>query len=195
MRRRKETNKKMLVSVFIIAIMVLSVFGFMLSYQTNQTEKIESYNGYTFARTNKGFMTKIEGKEFYFDYYPADLETINQTGELLQTLADKKALAITYNPNSELAVRMAEIQFDIEQKTQKKGDIYVTRALTNSTGYALPEITCQNATQAMPVIRLKQGKTTHIQSENNCITLNAGTETELNALYTKTLYTILGVMK
>ena len=38
--RRNIINKKVLMSIFIAAVMVLSVFGFIMSYQTNRRDKL-----------------------------------------------------------------------------------------------------------------------------------------------------------
>ncbi|MBW3004463.1 hypothetical protein KY310_01365 [Candidatus Woesearchaeota archaeon] len=195
MARKKLINKKMLVSLFIIAIMVLSAFGFMLSYQTNQTEKLDEYNGYTFKKTTQGFMTEINDQKVYFSYYPGDLEQVNISEDIAITLSSAEMLLITYDPNSDFAESIAELEFDMEQKTQKVGKPFIATGLTNATDYALPQITCKNATAEVPVIYLKRGKTSEITADNNCITIAAETESILNAFYTKVLYVIFGVMK
>jgi hypothetical protein len=195
MARRKTINKKMLVSLFIIAIMVLSAFGFMLSYQTNQAEKLDEYNGYNFKKTTQGFMTEINDQKIYFDYYPGDLEQVNVSEDAKAILSKAEVLLVTYDPNSDFAESIAELEFDMEQKTQKTGRPYIAKGLTNATGYALPQITCNNATSETPVIYMKRGEKSEITSSNNCITLAAETESILNAFYTKTTYIIFGVMK
>jgi len=195
MARRKTINKKMLVSLFIIAIMVLSAFGFILSYQTNQTEKLEEYNGYSFKKTTKGYLTEINDQKLYFDYYPGDLEQINITDDAKAILSQAEVLVITYDPNSDFAELIAEKEFDLEQKTDKTEKPFIAKGLTNATDYALPQITCANATAEMPVIHMKRGNTSKITAKNNCIILEAETESILNAFYTKVAYIIFGVIQ
>lgn len=195
MARRKRINKKVLMSIFIVAIMVLSVFGFMMSYQTNQQDKLEDYNGFKFSRTQKGIKTNIEGKAFYFNYYPGDLENITIPEEAKLLFSDAKVFFFTYDPESEFASTIAEKQFDMEQKLTKIGSRFITKGFTNSTGYALPQITCANATPAMPVYQIEQCNETKIIIEDNCVKLTAANEFELNAYHTKLLYIFLGVMK
>jgi len=43
--------------------------------------------------------------------------------------------------------------------------------LKESETYNLPIITCENSTLEMPVVILKQGNSTNITSNNNCINL------------------------
>ncbi len=195
MARKKLINKKVLMSIFIVAIMVLSAFGFMMSYQTNQSEKLDEYNGHEFKKTGQGFMTVINDEKIYFNYYPGDLEKINISDDTKAILSDAEAMFITYDPDSDFAEAIAEIEFDMEQKTEKIGKPFIAKGLTNATDYALPQITCSNATKVMPVLYVKRGKTAEITASNNCITLTAETESILNAYYTKLLYITFGVMK
>lgn len=195
MAKKKQSSKKMWISLFIVAIMILSAFGFMLSYQTSETGGTEEYNGHKLVQTQKGLMIKIDGKESYFNYYPASLETLNFSDSIKSELANTKALWVTYDPDSDFAATIAEKQLDMEQKLFDTKEIYIARGLANATGYALPEITCKNATEPMPVLYLKKGNKTTIESAENCITLTAATEQELNLYHAKIMYLILGVMK
>ena len=196
MARKKTINKKVLMSIFIVAIMVLSVFGFMMSYQTNQqSEKLDEYNGHEFKKTSQGFMTELNDEKIYFKYYPGDLEKINISDDAKAILSETEAMFITYDPDSDFASAISELEFDMEQKIQKIGKPIIAKGLTNATDYALPEITCSNATAVMPVLYVKRGEKSEVTSSNNCITLTAETESILNAYYTKLLYITFGVMK
>ena len=165
MARRKTINKKVLMSIFIVAIMVLSVFGFMMSYQTNQRDKLAEYNGFEFSRTQSGLMTEIDGKEMYFNYYPGDLAELSFPEDAGLILADSKVFYVTYDPNSDFATAIAEQQLDMELKLIELGDTFMSKGFTNATGYALPEITCANATAETPVYQIVEGKNSSIKTE------------------------------
>ena len=195
MTRRKRINKKVLMSIFIVAIMVLSVFGFMMSYQTNQRDKLADYNGFEFSRTQHGLMTEIDGNEMYFNYYPGDLEKLSFPDDASLILADSKVFYVTYDPDSDFATAIAEQQLDMELKLNKLGDRFISKGFTNATGYELPEITCANATAAIPVYQIIDGENSSIQTEESCVILTIANEPDLNAYHTRILYTILGVMK
>ncbi|MBW2985826.1 hypothetical protein KY333_00475 [Candidatus Woesearchaeota archaeon] len=194
MARKKLINKKVLMSLFIVAIMVLSAFGFMMSYQTNQRDKLADYNGFKFSRTQNGLVTKINNQELAFNYYPEDLEQINMSDDAKLLLSGTKVLFVTYDPNSDFASSIAEQQLDMEQKFIKVGDRFLTKGFTNATGYALPQITCANATAAMPVYQIEQSNETKVEVSDNCVILTVASETELNAYHAKVLYLLLGVM-
>ena len=174
--------------------MVLSVFGLMMSYQTNQRDKLADYNGFTFSRTQAGLITKINGQELAFNYYPEDLEKINMSDDAKALLSGTKVLFVTYDPNSEFSSSIAEQQLDMEQKFIKLGDRFLTKGFTNATGYALPQITCANATAAMPVYQIGQSNETKLEVSDDCIMLTVASESELNAYHAKVLYLLLGVM-
>jgi hypothetical protein len=194
MARKKRFNKKIMMSLFIVAIMVLSVFGFVMSYQTNQRDKLADYNGFTFSSSQAGLMTKINGQELSFNYYPEDLEKINISDDAKAILSETKILFVTYDPNSDFASVIAEQQLDMEQKFITLGDRFMTKGFTNATGYALQQITCANATSAMPVYQIEQSNETKIEVSDNCLILTVASESELNAYHAKILYLMLGVM-
>ena len=195
MARKKKLNKKVLMSIFIVAIMVLSAFGFMMSYRTKQKGATEVYNGVELTQTRQGLMMEVNENAVYFNYHPKDLESINMTDNIQSILANTKALIITYDPDSEFAPVMGEIQFDMEQQLLDTEKVYLARGLTNATGYTVPEFTCSNATESMPAVYLKKGEKSELMLDNNCIILTASTEPELQMFYTRILYTIFGVMK
>ena len=60
--------------------------------------------------------------------------------------------------------------------------------------YNYPIITCDNATEFIPVIYLKKGEETQIYTEGNCIIAEAAFEQAFIALKDKLMYTILGIL-
>ena len=140
-------------------------------------------------------MTKIDGKEMYFNYYPGDLDELNFPDDAGLILADSKVFYVTYDPNSDFATAIAEQQLDMELKLIELGDTFMSKGFTNATGYALPEITCANATAETPVYQIVEGKNSSIKTEESCVILTIANEPDLNAYHTRILYTILGVMK
>ncbi|MEM4263786.1 MAG: hypothetical protein QW666_02735 [Candidatus Woesearchaeota archaeon] len=189
-------NKKMMVSIFIVAIMVLSTFGFMLSYETSGGQKQE-YNGHKLIITEQGIKAKINDKDLYFTYFPTQLEDINMTSNIKDVLKNMKMITITYNPDSEWAEAMAEIQYQAEQTIPEYTDIYVARGVTKAkeNEYTIPEVTCNNATAGAPVLELADGNSTEMIQKENCIIATAESENDFYKVYERILYTILGIME
>lgn len=194
--RKPLINKKMLISLFIVFVMVLSTFGFIFSYQTGGGEKQE-YNGHKLTITEQGTMAKIGGKKIYFNNFPTQLEDINMSTPLKDALKNAKMLTITYNPGEDWAEAMADVQYQAEQSLPEYTEIYVARGVTNAKdfNYTLQEITCKNATAGAPVLELKEGNETEIALKGSCIVASAKSENDFYRIYERILYVILGIME
>lgn len=194
--RKPIINKKMLISLFIVFVMVLSTFGFILSYQTGGGQR-EEYNGHKLTITEQGTKVKFNGKSIYFNNFPTQLEDINMSAELKDILKNAKMLTVVYNPGEEWAEAMAEVQYQAEQSLPKYTEIYVARGVTNAKdfNYTLPEFTCKNATAGAPVLKLQEGNETEIILQNNCIIASAESENDFYRIYERILYVLVGIME
>lgn len=193
--RKPLINKKMLISLFIVFVMVLSTFGFIFSYQTGGGERQE-YNGHKLTLTDQGTMAKIDGKKIYFSNFPTQLEDINMSTPLKDALKNAKMLTITYNPGEDWAEAMADVQYQAEQSLPEYTEIYVARGITSADfNYTIPEVTCKNATTGAPVLELKEGNETEITLKGNCIIASAKSENDFYRIYERILYLILGIME
>jgi len=185
-------DKKVVMSVFIAAIMILSTIGFVANYQTSESLK---YNGHKFYKTQKGLMTRMDGKALYFNYFPKSLEDINVTEGISSILNNKESVSFTYNPNATHADAIAEMYFYLEQAFTGMKNAYVLQGLTNSTGYTLPEINCKDATEFVPVLIFEQSNETRITTENNCVKAYFATRTDVSRLGDRIVYSITGIMQ
>lgn len=187
-------DPKVLVSLFIAGIMILSTLGVMLDYQTGSNSKME-YNGYKFEQMYDGIQTKINGQKFMLTYFPEQLERINISAEAKQMLKDMQVFAITYDTASEYKESFAEQQFNLAEKLAL-ADKYVIPGVLNNTGMEqIPVITCKNATSTMPVILFQEGITTNTTLKNNCLTVNIGSMYEAPQAGDLLFYQITGVMQ
>lgn len=189
-------NKKMFLSLFIVAIMVLSTFGFIFSYQTSSGEKQE-YNGHKLTVTEQGVKAKVNDKNIYFTYFPTQLEEINMSASLIDALNNLKMITVVYDPNAEWAGAMADVQYQAEQSIPEHTDVYIARGVTNVTGtdYTIPELTCRNATAGAPILELKEGNQTEIEMKGNCIIATAKSEIDFYRIYERIFYVLIGIMK
>ena len=71
-----KNKKQVMISLFIISIMVLSVLGFMFGGNEEPTQNALNYNGFEFVKIQDKFVLELEGKQFYFDYFPDELQNI-----------------------------------------------------------------------------------------------------------------------
>lgn len=190
-RRAKEP--KVLVSLFIAAIMIFSTLGFILDSQSGGNNKLE-YNGYKFEQMYDGIQTKINGQKFMMTYFPEQLEHINISESAKQMLKGINVFTITYDPESEYKESFAEQQYNLAEKLAVI-DKYVIPGVSNNTGIEqMPVITCKNATISMPVIFFHEGITTNMTLKNNCITISIGSMYEAQQIGDLLFYQITGVM-
>ncbi len=185
-------DKKTWMSLFIAVIMIVSVIGFSLSF-AQPAEKLE-YNDYTFVRTAQGLQTKVNNIKLYFYHFPRDLEDIPFADGAKTALGNARVLWFSYDSNDLFGQESADALYYIEEVLGTLDKTYVQRGLVNNTGYQLPEITCANASAAVPVLILKSGNETAISFESNCIIGTAASDKEVYQVGDRLLYQALGVM-
>jgi hypothetical protein len=180
-------------AIFIVFIMVFSIFGFMMNYVFGTGENF-TYNDIRFSTTEQGIKAKINGVKYTFIFAPQQVEWISMPEETAQQLQNTKYIAVTYDPESRFATTIAEAQLYLEQQLSN-ADIYVERGLTNNTEYPeIKQITCASATSEQPVLELRASNSTEIIVEGDCLIANAAEEREIYAISERALYTMLGVM-
>jgi hypothetical protein len=186
-------DQKTGMSIFIAVIMIVSVIGFALTM--GEPGQQEEYNSHKFTRTNAGWKTKIDGKSTEFLTFPSELENIPFDEGAKTAMEDVKVMWFVYNPKELYSQEVADALFYMEEMLNNADTLYVQRALTNSTGYALPEISCANATVSVPVLILQSGNETSIKHENGCITATAEDGRDIYRIADRLLYQAFGVME
>ena len=187
-----QWSKKTLMSIFIAAIMILSVIGFAFTF-TEPPARLE-YNNIAFAQTVQGLQAKINGTKLTFYYFPGQLEDIAFDEGAKVALEGTRVIWLSYDPNDLYASEIADVLYYMEQTLDTVGDMYVQRGLVNNTDYPLPEITCANATVTVPVLVMQSNNETGITHANGCITATAGSSQEVYQVGDRLLYQAFGVM-
>jgi len=188
---KKKTNWALWITVALVFLMVSSTLGF-ISLQTQGTQL--TYNGYDFVQTNQGYSTSIDDTQMTFQYFPDTIDHIEVPQSLLNTILNSKVVTVTYNPQDNNTESLALIQYNLF-KTLEIKDIYIIRALTNNTGYNLPQVSCDNATFQNPVIHLKTGNQTEFTKENNCLIVSGYNRVEFAQIHDRLLYGLLEVIQ
>lgn len=187
-------DKKTWMSVFIAVIMIVSVIGFALSFAQPPAERLQ-YRDHKFIRTQQGVQTKINNIKVYFNYFPRDLEDIQFNEGAKAAMDGVRVFWFSYDPNDLYAREIADVLYYMEEVLGTVNDQYVQRGLVNNTDYALPQITCANATTAVPVLIIQSGNETKVEHENGCITAFASGERAVYQVGDRVLYQALGVME
>ncbi len=194
---KRERRNKIILSVVIALLMVLSTFGFVLDYaggSNGQTERVQSdYGALTFKVSGQTVVTKVNGQTLQFGFFPNQLSSI-EVGTGVKEALRQPTIYITSDvadpyvgPIDEMALRFSEMMPILTQG-------YVIPAFTNMTQYNRPAISCANASVSMPVLYFKYGNDTAVTYQDGCVIAEARTPTDLVAVADKLFFTVMGVV-
>ncbi len=191
--RKQLISNKVLISIFISFIMVTSIMGFIIGSFRTAEEELE-YKNLLFTKSGNYWETEINDMKIRTTYFPSELEDINVSEDALSKLKSTKMIYITtpvQGPNLD-AISLASFELaDFLTPFQ----IFSQAAISdNNTGYALPLITCQNATLFVPVISIENANQTQAYLEGDCIILEAQYAQDFIRLKDKIILKFVGIM-
>jgi len=191
--KQKEKNRGKFFSIFIVVIMTMSVLGFLIGGRNSGEQKLK-YNDITFTRKDNTWVALINDRQLVFDYFPEQVENINISQEIINKL-NTLEIDTTYDLNDSFAEGIALSQYRFQQNIGAITNIYVRQGLTSNNTFNLPILTCENATDFVPVIYFKQSNETKIYSENKCIIIEADSEAGFLIAKDRLLYGYFKIIK
>jgi len=169
--------------------MVASVVGFIWQGGGAIVDK-----GLKFKEAGNKFATKIDGKNREFYTLPQQAELIEADQAAIDALKSTRMLYITSDPNSTLKQSIALAEFEIGNIFIEEG-IYATHAFTTENEFGAMQLTCDNATAAVPVIYFTNSTETKISYENNCIIIESTSDFNMLSVRDRLLYGYYGILK
>jgi hypothetical protein len=165
---RQEKNRSIIyVTIFIALIMVLSVIGFLWGGSGKEQYR---YGKFSFSYENGEWKTNLGGKQLAFKHLPYETLNITVPEGAKSYLSNARMVYISYDP-SENREELALVQFNLGKNLETMGR-FVVNALSTENQNNAPVITCQNSTQAVPVIIIKKNRDfDSISLNNSCIIL------------------------
>lgn len=192
-KERKFLSGKVWVSILIIAIMVLSTAGFLLG-RGGESSSL-SFNKHTFTKESNGYYTNLNGKNVRFDFFPAEInETFADKGAI-DRIKNTKMIYMTSNFSGKYAQTEEEIKYELSIRLAKEFSIYATSGFTTNTSYKTMTVSCANATQFTPVVDFREGNSTGIRLEGNCVVVEGNSASGFIALKDRLLYGMYGIME
>jgi len=192
--RREEKNsifsKRNIVALFIVFLMV---FGFGGLVVDNIAKEKYEYNNFKFKFQNNVWSTEINNIKFTFDYFPTEIENIDLSADLTNKISNTLQIDSTYDLSDSYTEAISLAQFNLGQSLAVL-NIHLRTGLTQTNEYALPIITCSDATEQIPIIYFKESDQTKVYLENNCIIAEAATEIDFIRIKDRLLYSILKIM-
>jgi len=180
-------NKKVIASLVIAFLLISSIFGFVLSYQAQDTSV--KYGKYRFNIIQNQYITNIDGKKMSFLMLPFDVESINISEA--KSLLQKEVWTVSYDQNSSFAEALADAQYYLEY--QLEGKRIIERALLEDG--QLPKRTCMDATDVQLVIELREANESDIVVSGNCIIISSFEPIDVYRQTERVVYDVLGVMQ
>ncbi|MBS3114554.1 hypothetical protein J4448_05625 [Candidatus Woesearchaeota archaeon] len=192
MKDKKEKKRWGLI-LFIVFIMIGTSVSFVFFGFSPATERVK-YNGFSFVNNGNMWIAKISGREAAFSFLPSEVESVLAFEDFSKRLQGKLEIDVTYDLNSTYkeSIALANHQMGL---TLAAYGIFVRKGFTTNNTFNLPIITCDNATINVPVVYFRQGNTTNINIENNCIIAEASANADFIMVKDRLLYGMLGVMK
>src|SRR3989338_71787 len=187
---RAQGRRKKLLSSIVIVLMVASVIGFYFGSSDEGT--VQRYKGIKFITTPQGVFATIEGVRYGFNSLPSQVEAIPSAsvGSMLRS----PFLFVTYEPQSNYSQGFAAMQYYFSELFSKQFNTYVLSGITSNASFSFPIVTCANATEAEPVLRLVENNETEIMLAGSCITASAKSMDDVYRLQDKLVLLALGVV-
>jgi len=178
-------NKNKAMAWFIIIIMVLSVAGFVgSSFFAPQDITKKEYNGYPFLEQSGQWQVKINTQNYVFQNYPLELENLSSPD--IPPFSSSRVY-LGFIPN-DTVIAGPQVQFLASIMSQN--GIYPQQACVIEQGCPdIPLVNCAN-----PTIIMRSGVKNTFSTENNCTTLQAPDNVELQKMTERLIYKFLGVM-
>ena len=191
--KEKKQKKRWGLILFIVFIMIGTSVSFVFFGFSPATERVK-YNGFSFVNNGNIWIAKINGREAAFSFLPSEVESVSAFEDFSKRLQGKFEIDVTYDLNSTYkeSIALAHHQMGL---TLAAYSIFVRKGFTANNTFNLPIITCDNATINVPVVYFRQGNTTNINIENNCIIAEASANADFIRVKDRLLYGMLGVMK
>lgn len=187
-------KKRIFITWFMAIIMVSSIGGFIISYNSDSSVKLD-YNKFKIESTKSGYLIHInDGKAFSTINHPTSLETIKVESEVWDLLKSSRVLGITYNQSDEHAQSFASAQFMLDRALPVASRIFVQRGLFDASGTNLMNLTCKDATSQFPVVLLLVGDDTTAHLQGSCVLVSGISGPDVERVADRIIFGLAGVM-
>lgn len=193
--RHENNRKKVYLSLFIVAIMVLSTLGFIGSYTT--PEQDTGYNNFEFERRGDQWVMEVDNgvevREYSFYLHPSDIAVYLEP-EIVDAVRESPDITLAFHPNLTRPEFADAARFELAKYLSEDLGKNLGSAVTmNTTRYDFPVIPCApNATSI--IIAFEPGEESDIIKNGNCISIATNNPIDYIVYVEKLIYILLGVI-
>ncbi|MBD3203067.1 hypothetical protein GF327_02135 [Candidatus Woesearchaeota archaeon] len=196
-RKNREKRQKILIAVMSAIFLISSIAGVVLYQGNSQDNSIilnVSGNFYDFTREQNYYTVAANKKTLRVYNLPYEVDYINISEDILDKLSDSRMLFFSFDPGVEDLTYVDFIRFEMGNQFREKG-IYVIEGVSQQSEiYNLPVITCENATQFIPVLLFSGSNTTKVFEKDNCIHIQSRSRGFIKVM-DKINYKLNGIIK
>ena len=194
---RRKGNK--FFSYFMWGIVLLVIIGFffeaVVSFNPSGQGDTFRYSGLTFKQTRQGFYAAdLDGRLLEFVYKPEALSDIEVAPSIIDTVTASRAVYITYGWNNTFMRDMALLQYEAGNILEAKYGVFVQPAFTGGNPLNVSAVSCENATEFVPVVLIQLANSTSISADSShpgCIVLNVSSSVDLARAADRFKYALL----
>ena len=189
-----EGKTKKIFGIILIITMFGSVFTFIFFglHSVGRASGVVEYNDFEFINRGAYWSTNIDGREALFTYLPSDLSFVFIDNDIINQLKNVVQIDTTSEFNDTFAESIALTQFQMGS-TLNNFNIFLRSGFTTEQ-QNFPVISCDDATNFVPVIYFKSSNITNISLENSCIIVEAPTGIDFIRIKDKLVYGILNII-
>lgn len=198
MRRRDNAGrKKAYIGLFIVAVMILSTFGFIASFNQSSQQDY-SYNGFEFKQQGNLWVTEVETpfgeKEFVFLYHPLSLD-VDVPATIPNMIQQTPDIVLVFDPNITEIQYVDAARFELSQYLVPNLGKNIRHTVTkNTTQYSFPVETCSSKPNTL-YITFEESDERSATINENCITILASSPVDYIQYAEKIIYMMLGVVQ
>lgn len=193
-KERQERRKKVVMSIILSALMILSLAGIYLSSSSAQGSFKEFGVRFSVVPGSNGvnlYEGKVGGVKRSFYFLPSALLGIDYPSEANDVLRSSEALIVSFDPNSSVDSKqyIDLVRFDLFNNLDKP---VISAQESDSGEYFLPVVGCDNASASLPVVLFREDDNLSVSFDNNCLVMQ-GKGGDFLALRDKFLYEYYGI--
>lgn len=189
-------RKKVYMSVFIIVIMVLSVFGYVANFysggSSNDQTSRYSYNGYEFSRNDNQWEVSVEGEQYNFAFHPLDLN-FNIPSRVSEKIDSNDDITLLINPDMDQIQYVELSRFKLQEFLRSRGKNVNSAVVNSSDRYDLPVKKCDSNSSSLSIY-FNNSLNSRSSVDGNCINIGGTTSSDYLGFSEKIIYKRLGVI-
>ena len=192
MRKGTGENRKKIMGIVMGIVMFGSLFTFIFFGFGGRSAGKITYNGFEFINRGDHWSTTIDGRPAFFTYFPDDLGFIFVNLDVINSLRNVVQIDITsdFNDTFSQSISLAEYNMGL---TLNNFNVFIRQGFTTEQ-QNFPVITCEDASNFVPVVYFKSSNVTKVNLNNSCVIVEALTPQDFERIKDRLVYGILGII-